>query len=438
MTAAGEVDPRLARLVTSELPAGTRWHAYDRRLRSPMNLVLDEVARQLQREFVLIWVDGGPPDVFVLNSPRWVVTVWSTRYLELSAAFRTLLVDDAWSTVRVELARRLVLKIVAEMSLRNGDSEVAASCFLGAVAGQELVVSDSDLLADLDIQDPARMDEAYMALWFTGLAHEFGHGLPAAAHSGGALSDEEIVRGLREGLESMAAAPRFPLPIDEVLPAATRDPAHPLHPGHVRGEIVADVFAVSVVLQATLDIMSRIGARQPDPLRLISELLLSTTIVSCVERSRRLAETASASGHHRDALLRQLVQPAAFHVRSAFVQESLATSLAALYGETDDPGLERLEQWRSVVAEVVQAFLPATRAIDTGLADAMRFAYEPTVSTAGLLEQLRAQRTNDRAFGLTRIEARSFCTLAASRRGQSPTLDAVLEILGPPSPGAGT
>ena len=192
------------------------------------------------------------------------------------------------------------------------------------------------------------------------------------------------------------------------------------------------MFAVSVVLQATLDIMGRIGARQPDPLRLISELLLSTTIVSCVERCRRLAETASASGHHRDALLRQLVQPAAFHVRSAFVQESLATSLAALYGETDHPGLER---WRSVVAEVVQAFLPATRAIDTGLADAMRFAYEPTVSTAGLLEQLRAQRTNDRAFGLTRIEARSFCTLAASRRGQSPTLDAVVEILGSPAQG---
>jgi hypothetical protein len=48
-----------------------------------MNLVLDEVARQLEREFVLIWVDGGPPDVFVLTSPERVVTVWSTRHLEL-------------------------------------------------------------------------------------------------------------------------------------------------------------------------------------------------------------------------------------------------------------------------------------------------------------------------------------------------------------------
>src|SRR5829696_8306161 len=252
-----------------------------------MNLVLDEVARQLPREFVLIWVDGGSPDVFVLTSPERVVAVWSTRHLELSAAFRALLVDDAWSAVRVELAERLVLKVVAELSLRDGDSEVAANCLLGAVVGQRLSVADSDVMADLDVADPARMDEAYMALWFMGLAHEFGHGLPAAAHQTGALSDEAILRGLREGLESMSAAATFPFQPGEVVAAAARDPAHPLHPGHVRGEVVADVFGVSVVLQATVDLMARVGARQPDPLRLIAELLLSTAVVSCIERSSR-------------------------------------------------------------------------------------------------------------------------------------------------------
>jgi hypothetical protein len=379
-------------------------------------------------------VDGGSPDVFVLTSPDRVVTVWSTRHLELSAVFRTLLVDDAWSAVRVELAERLVLKVVAELSLRDGDAEVAAKCLLGSVLGQQLAISDSNLLAELDVQDPGRMDEAYMALWFTGMAHEFGHGLPAAAHRDGALSDEELLRGLREGLASMAAAPSFPFQLDEVLSAAARDPAHPLHPGHVRGEVVADVFGVSVVLQATMDIMARVGARRPDPLRLISELLLSTTIVSCIERCRRLAETAPARGHTHDALLRQLVQPAAFHVRSTFVQESLARSLASFYGETDHPDQERLERWRSLVAEVVEAFLPATGAVDTGLAGAMRFAYDPDVSTAGLLERLRAQRANDPVFGLARMEARSFCALAAARRGQSRALDAVVEILSPAPP----
>ena len=428
MTAA-EADPRLTRLVSSALPAGTRWHAYDRRLRSPMNLVLDEVARQLPREFVLIWVDGGSPDVFVLTSPERVVAVWSTRHLELSAAFRALLVDDAWSAVRVELAERLVLKVVAELSLRDGDSEVAANCLLGAVVGQRLSVADSDVMADLDVADPARMDEAYMALWFMGLAHEFGHGLPAAAHQTGALSDEEILRSLREGLESMSAAATFPFQPGEVVAAAARDPAHPLHPGHVRGEVVADVFGVSVVLQATVDLMARVGARQPDPLRLIAELLLSTAVVSCIERCKRLAQTAAAGGHTHDALLRQLVQPAAFHVRSTFVQETLARSLASFYGNTGDPDLERLERWRSLVDEVVEAFLPATRAIDTGLAGAMRFAYDPAVPADRLLEQLRAQRANDATFGLARAEARSFCALAASRRGQSRTLDAVVELL---------
>ena len=423
MTAA-EADPRLTRLVSSALPAGTRWHVYDRRLRSPMNLVLDEVARQLQREFVLIWVDGGSPDVFVLTSPERVVTVWSTRHLELSAAFRALLVDDAWSAVRVELAERLVLKVVAELSLREGDSEVAAKSLLGAVVGQQLSIGDSDVMADLDVADPARMDEAYMALWFMGLAHEFGHGLPAAAHQTGALSDEEILRGVREGLESMSAAPTFPFQPGEVVSAAARDPAHPLHPGHVRGEVVADVFGVSVVLQATVDLMARVGARQPDPLRLIAELLLSTSVVSCIERCKRLAQTASAGGQTQDALLRQLVQPAAFHVRSTFVQESLARSLASFSGDTD------LERWRSLVAEVVEAFLPATRAIDTGLAGAMRFAYDPAVPADRLLEQLRAQRANDPAFGLARAQARSFCALAASRRGQSRTLDALVALLG--------
>src|SRR4029453_17888788 len=274
---AAEADPRLTRLVSSALPAGTRWHVYDRRLRSPMNLVLDEVARQLEREFVLIWVDGGSPDVFVLTSPERVVTVWSTRHLELSAAFRALLVDDAWSAVRVELAERLVLKVVAELSLRDGDNELAARCLLGAGVGQQLSIGDSNVMADLDVADPARMDEAYMALWFMGLAHEFGHGLPAAAHQTGALSDSEILRDLREGLESMSAAPTFPFQIDEVVSAAARDPAHPLHPGHVRGEVVADVFGVSVVLQATVDLMARGGARQPHPAPRTPDLFLSTS-----------------------------------------------------------------------------------------------------------------------------------------------------------------
>src|SRR5829696_5511704 len=262
-----------------------------------------------------------------------------------------------------------------------------------------------------------------------GWTNEFGHGLPAAAHQTGALSDEAVVRGLREGLESMSAAATFPFQPGEVVTAAARDPAHPLHPGHVRGEVVADVFGVSVVLQATVDLMARVGARQPDPLRLIAELLLSTAVVSCIERCKRLARTASAGGHTQDALLRQLVQPAAFHVRSTFVQESLARSLASFYGDTGDPDLERLERWRSLVDEVVEAFLPATRAIDTGLAGAMRFAYDPAVPADRLLEQLRAQRANDATFGLARAEARSLCALAASRRGQSRTLDAVVELL---------
>jgi hypothetical protein len=183
------------------------------------------------------------------------------------------------------------------------------------------------------------------------------------------------------------------------------------------------VFGVSVVLQATVDLMAKVGARQPDPLRLIAELLLSTAVVSCIERCKRLARTASAGGHTQDALLRQLVQPAAFHVRSTIVQESLARSLASFYGDTD------LERWRSLVDEVVEAFLPATRAIDTGLAGAMRFAYDPAVPADRLLAQLRAQRANDATFGLARAEARSFCALAASRRGQSRTLDAVVELL---------
>ena len=44
--------------------------------------------------------------------------------------------------------------------------------------------------------------------------------------------------------------------------------------------------------------------------------------------------------------------------------------------------------------------------------------------------QLRAQRANDATFELARIQGRSFCALAASRRGQSRALDAVVELLG--------
>src|ERR1700688_4339216 len=75
-----------------ELGKAARFSRYNRTIRTPMNLVLDEVERQIGPCFSVYWVDAGPPEVFCLPGFSPSPVVFSRRYLLLSAFVRHLFV----------------------------------------------------------------------------------------------------------------------------------------------------------------------------------------------------------------------------------------------------------------------------------------------------------------------------------------------------------
>ncbi|MFI8994369.1 hypothetical protein [Streptomyces sp. NPDC053542] len=396
-----------------------------------MNAVMDVVAGELGEEPLLIWVDGGFPDLFSLPGLPWPTAVWSTRYLELSSFTRVLLVDDAISNMRRDLCRRAALTLIAEISLREGAADVAAKCAVGANLGRSWFVSDSNVMDDLEAMP---ISEVYVAVWFFGLAHEFGHHCDAEKFAIDPLSDEAILSFLRSGFDNIAAAPQLPFSFDTVLDQIRQQPGHPLHPRHLRGEVVADLFAAEVVLETLPGLMARAGAGRPHSLRIIAELLLAETQIGFIERCRGFAHLLQ----HRDnrALWQaHLLQPAAFHVRMVWLQSYLSSTIASMSATASTASPSTLRRWESVVSDVAASFTQSMAALESGLADAMRFALDDDMPVAAMIDELRVQRDEDKTGGtLLGFETRAFRELAASRQVSSVWLDAVVDALTPTRP----
>ena len=107
-----------------------------------------------------------------------------------------------------------------------------------------------------------------MAVWFFGLLHELGHGqrLPAHLVESGLLATDTIRDAVGSHLDGWDIAAQ--LGVGSLLHEIEADPSHPLNPASLRAELAADLFAVSVLLQATVDIKRRAATGDLDPARL--------------------------------------------------------------------------------------------------------------------------------------------------------------------------
>lgn len=426
---APQPDAKFARLISlalsEQLGADARWRLYDRSLNTPMNFVLEAAGQHLEETFVVVWVDGGYPEIFTLIGLPFPVVVYSTRYLELTSAVRSLFVHEHLSSHRSEIAERVALKIISELSLRRGDPDAAVRCLLGSLVGKGIFIPDSDVLPDME-QWP--IGEAYMSMWFFGLLHELGHSTSLADDELGPLSAKGIDQGVRVTLES------FDLPaeldIDDLL-AQLRDARdHPLASTHLRAEAIADLFAASVLLQTTIDFMRKVDAGEFDPLQAIAEIAIYLNIVAFIARCTSVAELIS-TGLTRPVLKDQLVRPAAFYVRAALVRYYLSITFAAYYSGGGEPDAERIARWQRIVDDASNVLEPAIRDMDSSWGRAFRFALAGgKPSTSALLEQLRNELSTRRG-ALTRIEVEQFCALADSRGASSPWLERLRSVLHP-------
>ena len=423
MSEPAPTDPRVLRLVAGEvsrrLGDNVRWGVYDRSRRTPLNAVLDLVSERVVRDPVLIWVDGGYPDVFTFPGLPSPVAVWSTRHLEIASAVRNLVVGEAFSNQRRELSARTMLSVMAELCLRAGHEREAARLLLLSVRGQDWFLPHSDIVMDLDV---ASIDEAYVAIWCFALAHEFGHHL----EDGGSPDDRTLHRMVLDAVQAMPAIEGDPELFARVVADLQGDAAHPLRAEHLRAEVAADLFATETVIVASHELMSASGGGRPRDGRLIAEIVIAHTALSFIQRCRAVAEALNTRD---DPLtwLRVLQMPAGSAVRSDFTQWYLARALAGLtVGESGSDNSRSLE---AAVESVVGQLSPAVDVIDGGMADAMSTAISPQASDSELLRDVQAECGQTGHYSLLRTENRNFIALAQALKPSEPLLSAVVELL---------
>jgi hypothetical protein len=397
------IDPRVQRLlereVTRAFGTGVPWRVYRPDMRTPLNAVLDIVSRRIS-DPLLVWVDGGSPEVFSLGGPA-AVAVWSTRHLEIASAVRTLLVHNALGDQRRELARRTALSVVAELSLRHDRPAHAARSFLHSVRGQDWFVPHADRLLDLEA---ARIDEAYVTVWCFTVAHEFGHHLPA-----GEFPDDATMRDMV--LEALRAIPHVGRDADvlsRLLDDIRTDRRHPNRPEHLRGEVVADLFAAEMMIHAAAELMNAAG-NSPRGDLLAIEILIAHTGISFVERCQALSEALTEPEDPR-TWLRLLHATAGLHVRERLMRQYVLSAIGGLI-----PTGQRASWVRTVVA-ALDDLATVVDVIDGGIADAMAALLWSSTRGSELLDAVRAECDDPLHRAMLRAENRAFRELAIAKR----------------------
>jgi len=385
----GQPHPRTLREVSETLGPEPSWAPYDRSRNTPLSAVLDYVAGSLQREPVLIWVNGGSPAVLALTGLPDPVAIWSTRHLELSGTLRELVVDRRLEErMRRELARRTILTVVAELALRMGARDAAARSVLLAIGG-DVVRPQVTVAMDLE---PSAQDEAYVTLWSFAIAHEFGHHVPAGADP----PDSVLTGAVTEAFQRMPALAGESAVIATLLDQVRADPEHRNRPHRLRRELVADGFAVETVIEAAGRIM-KAGGRTPRPGFLLHELCLAHYQIGLVERcasmARSLARGEIASWEDLQAL-------AGISIRSQFVLGAAAHLLG-----------DGSERWEAAVGAMVDDISAGVGVVDSGLADAM-LAVAQRSSDGQLVSVARLRLRDPMRRALVRQQTTAFSRLA--------------------------
>ncbi|MCK9904547.1 hypothetical protein CC117_30900 [Parafrankia colletiae] len=348
----------LRTVVEAQLGRHHSWKFYDRRKPTYLNLVLAHAERRANRPVNLVWVEGGFPELFTLQGGGVTVPVFSTRYVEMSGVLRKTLSNDySDAALRREQAEYATLRLIGEMALRLGHADLAARCLALSVLERQIWIPD---LGYNDYEMPP-YDEGYAAHWYFAILHEIGHSVPSP--NAGLVADG-IMRAAVE--------------------VAGLDPDHvhrSLQPAELRAEVVADMFAASMLLETTMLIMEDRG-EDFDPLVFMGECLLTAAVVELVERCRRFvldpAPDAAAVGG------------IALHIREIFLRGQIIDDLRALFGPEGPPE----QVIAGALIEIHDAYVaPALRDIAPGVAAAMSQARAAEPSTTAILARLRAETT---------------------------------------------
>jgi hypothetical protein len=418
----------LEEALRSAVGAKATFYEYDRSKHAPMSIVLEEAATQAKREFRVYWVDDGPPEVFSLPGLRPSAIAFSSTYLALTARLRQLILLPADMATKEDVAERLALELIGEFGLRYGNKDFAAIAFAKSCIGKGIHILGHDV--DLVVQDLETwpINEAYVATWFYGLAHELGHLPQDQNEPQQGLPDATMIEAVELCLRQFGAIePELGAHIIEL--AKTSGTSSVIGLAQLRSEVVADAFAARVTLAATVRLM-QMTARPFSVERYAQEMIIFLNIVTLLERFRRLAMSGATfvtgGAVHLENIL---LQPVSMMVRGYLLrQRYLQPAIGVLIsGRAEEPDLAAASD---LIDRVQQGLHATIKAIDRGVERAVEFTLfaERRPNEFRLLDDLRDQL--QRGY---KGDVEAFCERARSLGADSVLLRSLQKIARDPA-----
>jgi hypothetical protein len=134
--------------------------------------VIRQGAEACQTDFVVYWVDGGPPCDASYAEFTPAAVVITSRYVEQATTLYRLLRTPLPEERLADLGGRYFLQLAAEYALRGGDPVTATYLMTGSMTLVSVYFLPHASVVELELDDP---DEDYMIGWFYALTHEIGH-----------------------------------------------------------------------------------------------------------------------------------------------------------------------------------------------------------------------------------------------------------------------
>ncbi|MCB0850870.1 MAG: hypothetical protein KDD63_01405 [Bacteroidetes bacterium] len=392
---------------------------------SPMSLILREAISQSGKDIPVYWIDGGFPEIFCLQGHS-NATIFSTRYLSFTALLRQLFVNNYYSDdIRIEMAEKISFHIVAELALRKGNADFAAFSMVKNLVGKGLFFPwTQDEKADLITLERENINEAYMGTWFYGLLHELGH-----------FPDETVDEDLKRAFSNEylfswleRLLPHFPYSqeLKEKVFSDFKAQGNKglLDPDEIREEIAADIFAISVLLKSTVQIMDIVKQSSFSILKFFQEILVSISIVFIFNSCKRMALHGSkiADLTYEEAFS-NVVQPVLFSLRSNLIIQYLKHAVITYLGGQISGEVD------SAISELIREMTKFNNLLEKGWNKAMRFSVFPEErgDQFVLLKELKKELSGPNG-AMLRIELDHFCKKAQTLNRKGNYLDELIKL----------
>lgn len=390
---------------------------------SPMSYItgvtIEQGTKDLSREVVIYWVDGGLPEYFSLPGLNPAPIVFSARYIEIGATLLGLFNSEVSDIIATDIlppaTERHALQVVAELVLRGGDASTAAYLFARSLTIPAMSMWPSTIRR---IEEEL-INETYMTIWFYALLHEIGHVYVEERGDERALSADELRERVRTILKQEDYSPAT---IDEIASHFNIRFGNPLHLDELEVEIAADKFAFDKLMRSSQHRPTSYGAALL-ALSVIDMFNVFIILNICAVGARHITDPTTNLYYEQWLII-------GFHVRLNCLADYMATLLASLPSE--DPAYSQpISFWENFLAEGSRRHKDRLDAIEHGLNRAMTHVYHAEDREVGLGELIRSIFSEENAANepLSGVELTRFMDLADSLEISHPDLELLRKLL---------